>query len=47
MQPMAHTQSHTEPQIYIHGDSMTEYAQWGQFSENMAVTDTLVHYSSR
>ena len=26
----AHTHTHTEP----HGDSMTELAQWGRFSEN-------------
>ena len=30
---MAHTHTHTEPQTDGHGDSMTELAKWGQFSD--------------
>ena len=34
LHPMTQTNRQTEPQTDGHGDSMTESAQWGQFSEN-------------
>ena len=36
---MAQTDRHTNKQTFRQGDSMTELAQWGQFSENSKVSD--------
>ena len=46
-----HPMAHTEPHNHGHGNSMTESAQWGRFSENLAenrtdVAENLKKYDS-
>ena len=41
LHPMAQNQSTTDPHTHGHGDSMTEWAQWGQFSKNKLTSKNL------